>query len=86
MSTNELLEDFKKFEPEVTSRRRYTFWEMIPYSIWVRAVAPPMFSGVCLIISDYRWTSIMKRILHDKKVPYGMWVEIAMQFLMRHAS
>ena len=51
----------------------------------VRTAAPPMFSGISPVISVYRCTSTMKCIFHDKRAPYGMWVEIATQFIARYS-
>ena len=77
MSTREHSEDSRNFDPEVNSRHRYTYREMILYSMRVRGAAPPVYSGVNSNISVYRWTSAMERIFRDERVPYSIWVNIA---------
>ena len=86
MSTREPSEGSRNSEPKVNCGRRYTYREMIPYSMRVRAVAPPVYSGVNSNVSVYRWTSAMECICHGKRVPYSIWVKIAVRFLMRHAT
>ena len=69
MSTKEHLEGPRNSEPKVNSGYRYTYREMIPYSMRVRVAVPPMFSGVNSNISVSRWTSATEHIFHHKRVP-----------------
>ena len=85
MSTRERSEGSRNSERKGNSGYRYTYHEIIPYSIRVREATPPVFSGVNANISVYRWTNAMERIFRDERVPYSIWFKIAIQFLMRHA-
>ena len=86
MSTRERSEGSKNSEPEVNSGHRYTYRDMVSYSMRVRAINPPVFSEVNSNISVYRWTNAMELNFCDERIPYSIWIMIAFRFLMRHAT
>ena len=85
MPKRENLEGSRNSELEVNSGHRYMYREMIPYSMRVRAVNPPVFSGVNSNISVYRWTSAMERMFCNERVSYSIWVKRAVRFLTTNA-
>ena len=77
MSTRECSEGSRNSEPKVNNGHRYTYCEMIPYSMRVRAVTTHVFSRVNSNISVYRWTNVMECSFRDERVLYSIWVKIA---------